>query len=45
LVYGIARDRFGGYDEVLGVAALAYGLGAALLLGLGPYPKRPGEDS
>jgi OFA family oxalate/formate antiporter-like MFS transporter len=39
IVYGMVRDRTGGYDAILLVAMGMFAVGGALLLTLGRYPK------
>ncbi|HEY5760639.1 MAG TPA: MFS transporter [Steroidobacter sp.] len=37
IIYGIVRDRTGGYDPMLVAAMVLFAIGGALLLALGPY--------
>ena len=39
IVYGIVRDRTGGYDLILGAAMVMFAIGGGLLLALGRYPE------
>jgi MFS transporter, OFA family, oxalate/formate antiporter len=40
VIYGIVRDKTGGYDPILMVAAVTFVVGGALLLLLGRYPDQ-----
>jgi MFS family permease len=43
IIYGIVRDRTGGYDPILLVSMVLFAAGGALLLTLGRYPDAYGE--
>lgn len=43
IIYGIVRDRTGGYDPILLVSMFLFAAGGALLLTLGQYPDTYGQ--
>jgi len=45
IIYGIVRDRTGGYDAMLLAAMMLFAAGGALLLALGSYPNSYAEAS
>ena len=44
IIYGIVRDRTGGYDSMLMAAIVMFAVGGALLLTLGRYPQLGVQD-
>lgn len=44
-VYGRVRDIYGNYDPMLWTAGALFVLGGALLLAMGAYPERRGEEA
>lgn len=45
IVYGIVRDRTGGYDPILMVAMVLFAAGGSVLLLLGRYPAASGKTA
>lgn len=45
IIYGMVRDRTGGYDPMLLVAMFLFAAGGALLLPLGRYPESYGQPA